>query len=68
MEFHLDREIRLTEESEYKTLYPWALQEFDSDGDKVGSEQIPWEWNLVFSASELRYSSSLEGKSSSGRA
>lgn len=57
MEYHLDREIRLCEESEFKNLYAWSLQE---DGKIGGSPQIPWEWSLYFVASELRYSKQIE--------
>ena len=55
MDNHLERKIRLSEEPEYKNLYSWSLQEFDGDGNKIGSDQVPWEWSLCFTASELRH-------------
>ena len=55
MDFHLEKEIRLYEESENKGLYSWSLQEFDKKGKKDGSDQIPWNWTLYFMASELRH-------------
>ncbi len=55
MDFHLEREIRLSEEPEFKNLYSWSLQEFDGDGKKIGSDQIPWKWSLNYTDSELRH-------------
>jgi len=60
VDYHLEREIRLSEESQYKNLYSWSLQEFDADGSKVGSDQVPWDWSLYFTASELRLISSIK--------
>ena len=60
MDHHLDREIRLINESEYKNLYSWSLQEFDSDGKELGVAQVPWYWNLTFTASELSYHQTIE--------
>ena len=60
MDHHLDREIRLINESEYKSLYSWSLQEFDNDGKEIGTKQIPWYWNLSFTASELSYHQTIE--------
>lgn len=64
MDYHVDREIRLSEDSQYKNLYSWSLQEFASDGKKIGLDQIPWSWSLYFTASELRHNKSirLEGQ------
>jgi hypothetical protein len=62
MTSHLEREIRLSEKSEYENLYHWSLQEIDGDGNQVVEDQIPWGWTLYFSAGELRYSTSIESK------
>ena len=59
MDFHLDYKIRLKQESEYKSLYPWALQELSDNGESVGNDQIPWIWSLYFTASDVSYISSL---------
>ena len=59
MDYHLEREIRLSEESEYKSLYSWSLQEFDDDGTEIGTNQVPWQWSLSFTASELRILESI---------
>ena len=61
MEYDLDYEIRFNTECEFKNSYPypWSIQEFSSDGKKFGQDQIPWNWSLIFSASELRYSRSI---------
>lgn len=60
MDYHLEREIRLNNKSEHEGLYKWSLEEFDSDGDKVGSDQIPWNWSFHFSISELRLIQGVE--------
>lgn len=60
MDYHLEREIRLSEESKYKNLYSWSLQEFNEEGEKIGSDQVPWAWSLYFTASELRHHHSIE--------
>ncbi len=65
MEYHLDREIRLTEQTELASLYKWSLQEFDNDGKAVSSELIPWWWTLHFTASELNYRKGIEIEDSS---
>ena len=60
---HLEREIRLSEESEYN-LYSWSLQEFNEEGEKIGDDQVPWGRSLRFIASEFRYFHSIEIDSS----
>jgi hypothetical protein len=59
MEYHLNRTIRLSLESEYKNLYSWSLQEVSGAGEQIGMDQVPWPWSLIFSASELRYNKTL---------
>jgi hypothetical protein len=58
MDLHLDRKIRLSEESEYKSLYTWFLFEI-GDGARNGYAQIPWEWSLYFTVSDIRLISTL---------
>ncbi|MGO4642472.1 hypothetical protein AB4Z43_28955 [Mesorhizobium sp. 2RAF45] len=53
MENHIDRRIILCPESENKNLFEWSLQEVDADGKKIGLDQVPWEWTLYFTATEL---------------
>ncbi|MGZ8943010.1 MAG: hypothetical protein ACXW00_09610, partial [Methylobacter sp.] len=60
MDVHLEREIRLSEESEHKGLDSWSLQEFGKDGKKIGLDQVPWPCSLYFTASELRYIRSIK--------
>ncbi len=60
MDYNLENKIQLCEDSEYKGLYSWSLQEFNSDGKKVGSDQIPWRWSVYFTASELSHHSSID--------
>jgi len=66
MDCHLERKIRLSEESEFKSLYSWSLQEFNEEGQKVGSNHVPWDWSLYFTASELRHHQSIEIHRSNG--
>jgi hypothetical protein len=53
LENHTDRRIILSLDREFKSLYDWSLQELDAKGNKVGRDQIPWDWSLDFTASEL---------------
>lgn len=55
MEYHLDHRVRLCHESKHKALYSWSLQEVSQNGEQIGLDQVPWNWSLSFSASELRY-------------
>lgn len=59
MEYHLDRRIVLSQDSEFKNLYSWFLQESDEDGHKLHPDQIPWAWSLYFTATELTLQDSL---------
>jgi hypothetical protein len=60
LEHHIDRRVILSEESEFKNLYIWSLQELDADGVKISRDQIPWGYNLYFHAKELTLSDTLE--------
>lgn len=60
MGYHLENKIILNEESEDKATYPWSLQEFDKNDQKIGSNQIPFIWSLYFTASGLSNSYSLD--------
>lgn len=53
MKYDLKRSIRLENETEYKNLYRWALQEIGDDGKQIGRDQIPWGMSLSFAATEL---------------
>ena len=61
MVYHLERKIRLSEDSEYNSLYKWCLQELDEDDEQIGRDQIPWPWGLFFTGSELGYSTQISG-------
>ncbi len=60
MNYHLERKIRLSEDSEYRGLYPWSLQEINENGEQVGKDQIPWAWSLYFTATELSQNYSVD--------
>lgn len=49
----------LSEDSEYKNLYKWSLQELDEESAKIGRDLIPWHWGLDFTATELSYHDGL---------
>ena len=53
MKNHLDGEIRLERDTENSSLYPWCLQEFNEDGEKIGRDLIPYTGKLHFFASDL---------------
>lgn len=59
MEYHLNRKVSLSPESEFGNLYRWSLQEFDETGKKVGLNQIPWSWSLVFTATNFTLNESV---------
>lgn len=59
MDHHLDRRVILSEDSEYKNLYKWSLQELDYEGAKISRDMIPWDWGLDFTATELAYSDAM---------
>jgi hypothetical protein len=50
VDFHLDRGLRLHTDPEHKSLYRWAINEIDAQGQQVGQDQIPWVWSLNFTA------------------
>jgi hypothetical protein len=50
MDFHLERSLRLHTEPDHKSLYSWAINEFDAQGKQIGHDQIPWNWTLYFTA------------------
>jgi hypothetical protein len=48
---------------EHKGLYAWAINEIDDQGQQVGHDQIPWGWNLRFTATSCVVGDSIEIKS-----
>jgi hypothetical protein len=46
----LDRRLRLHTDPEYKSLYSWAINEIDAQGQQIGQDQIPWPSSLFFTA------------------
>jgi hypothetical protein len=59
LDHHLNRRVVLSEDSEFKNLYKWSLQELDEEGAKIGRDLIPWDWGLDFTATELSYHDGL---------
>jgi hypothetical protein len=60
LDYHTDYEVKLITDTVHSGLYKWCLQEFDSDGEQVGRDLIPWGWSLAFDATNLRYSFGLK--------
>jgi len=60
LDYHTDYLVKLTTETEHSSLYNWCLQEFDSEGEQVGRDLIPWNYSLDFEVSNIRYAYSLE--------
>ena len=50
MDSLLEHGLRLHIESEHKNLYKWAINEIDAQGQRIGDDQIPWQWTLHFTA------------------
>jgi hypothetical protein len=62
VDFHLERGLRLHTEPEYSSLYSWAINEIDAQGQQVGQDQIPWCWTLPFTATSCELSDGIEIK------
>jgi hypothetical protein len=60
MKSHFDYGLRLETETEFKSLYGWAIHEIDADGHSIGGAQIPWKWRLYFSATSCLLIDELE--------
>lgn len=62
MDFHLERGLRLQTESKHKSLYSWAINEIDAQGQVLDHDQVPWGWNLYFTATEIVLSDQITVK------
>jgi hypothetical protein len=60
VDFHLERGLRLNTESEHKSLYNWAINEIDAQGQQIGNDQIPWRWTLRFTATSCVLCDSID--------
>ncbi|WP_154140415.1 hypothetical protein [Photobacterium damselae] len=60
MKYHFDSKVKLSEESEYKSLYKWFIQEVNNQGEAQGEKLIPYNGDMNFSASELRITRKIE--------
>lgn len=56
MDFHLERELRLHTDPKRG----WAINEIGAEGQRVGSDQIPWEWSFNFTATSCELSDTFE--------
>ncbi|MBB3770976.1 hypothetical protein FHS55_001571 [Angulomicrobium tetraedrale] len=62
MHFHIERRLRFHTQPDYGGLYSWAINEVDADGKVIGTDQIPWNWGLHFSASLCVFRDEIEIK------
>lgn len=60
MDYHLDKKIRLNNQTKHESLYSWCLQEIGDNGEQIGRDLIPWEWSFHFTASELLLNQSFK--------
>ncbi len=60
MEYHLEHGLRLLTEPEHKSLYSWAINELNAQGEPIGRDQIPWRWTLYFTATSCVVTDSVE--------
>ena len=54
MKYLLERDIKL-KKSEFENLYDWALQEYDKNGEEIGSPKIPAELSFSFTSTKISY-------------
>ncbi len=67
MDYDLDYQLRLNLQTEFSSLYSWAIQEISADGTPVSRELIPWSWSLYFDAIGLKYSFQINKEKKYGR-
>jgi hypothetical protein len=60
VDLHLEHGLRLHTTPEHKSLYSWAINEIDEQGQSVGRDQIPWPWTLRFTATSCILGDSIE--------
>ena len=60
MDYHLEHGLRLHTEPKHKSLYSWAIQEIDAQGKQIGSDQIPWQWTVFFTATSCVLADNIE--------
>jgi hypothetical protein len=54
MKYLLEKKVAINPEPEFKSLYRWCLNEFDTGSNKSKHNLIPWSWSLYFTASSIR--------------
>lgn len=56
----LDKLIQFSRNTKHTSLYEWSLHEASQSGEKLGSDLIPFDWTVRFSATRLRHFSDLK--------
>lgn len=59
MDYLLERKIRVSTESEYKSLYKWSINEVDDNDVKVSGDWVPFSWSLWFTAKSVEVHTKL---------
>ena len=62
MDYQLDHSIRLNENTKRVDLYKWSLNENRGANEPTRGDLVPWEWSLLFSATELKLIQDIEGE------
>ncbi|WP_454655091.1 hypothetical protein [Bosea beijingensis] len=60
MEYHVDRRVILSTESEHTSLYPWSISEEVTEGRYGARKQVPWVWTLWFHATDITLFDTLD--------
>jgi hypothetical protein len=53
MDYLLERKIKVSTESEFKSLYKWSLTEVDDNDVKANGDWVPFTWSLWFTAKSV---------------
>lgn len=60
VDFHLERGLRFNTKPKHMSLYGWAINEIDAQGQQIGDDQIPWSWTLRFTATSCVLCDSID--------
>lgn len=59
MDYLLERKIKVSTESEFKSLYKWSLIELDENNVKTNGDWVPFTWSLWFTATNIEVHTKL---------
>ena len=55
LDTHIDYELKYSTDVEHSSLHKWCIREFDSDGNQIGRDLMPWRYSLWFRAEDISY-------------